>query len=153
MARARREPRPAAVPRASELALGERAWLLQLPDGTFQHAQRLRTAIDAGVEAPRAPAELSARAAAWIRAPRERGEAASDVETVLLVVEDASGRHRLRDVAPERLEPDAAALLSEALEPLSESALGRLVATRAWSAADVAEFVDALVVEGVLRRG
>jgi hypothetical protein len=154
MARARREPRPAATPRASEIALSERAWLLRLPEGAFDHAQQVRAALDAGVAPPPASAVLSARAAEWLRAPRERGaEGGAGVETVLLVAEKASGRHRLRAVLPECLEPAAASLLYEAREPLSDSSLARLVASRAWSAADVAEFVDALVADGVLRRG
>lgn len=154
MARARREPRAAATPGPGELALSPRAWLVQLPDGAFQHAQQLRMAVDGSGEPARAPAELSARASKWLRAARGGSEDVTTiVESVLLVVVEALGGHRMREVAPERLEPDAAALLYEAREPLSEARLGTLIASRNWEAADVADFVDSLVVDGVLCRG
>jgi hypothetical protein len=154
MAEARREPRPASSPRRGEVALSERAWLLELPDGAFEHAQDARLAADGSLTRPPVPPELAARAENWLAA-RGRGSsaAAEAVETILLVVVEAPGGHRLREVAPERLEPDASALLCEAREALSEAALARLAASRNWEASDVAAFVDALVAEGVLRRG
>jgi hypothetical protein len=69
------------------------------------------------------------------------------------VVEEGGRSHRLREVAPEGLQPDVAALLRAALAPLDDAALARLAAEREWTLDAVDAFVSDLVADGVLLRG
>jgi hypothetical protein len=155
MVRARRGQRPCATPAPGEVALSSSAWLVTLPSGALDRAQEVRAAIDAGGDVPPPAPELLARATAWLESRAEAARHAdATCETVLLVVvEDPPNYRLLREIAPERLEPDAAELLRAALTPLDATALAKLGAGREWSADVVEDFVSALVAEGVLRRG
>jgi hypothetical protein len=154
MALARREERPAAAPGRGEVALSARAWLVALPDGTFAHAQALRGALDADEEAPPAEPELAARARKWLETGAEgASDAAAPIETVLLLVDERSEGHRLREVAPERLDSDVAKLLLAATAPLDAARRAALAAELDQSLESVENFVAELVSDGVLRRG
>jgi hypothetical protein len=105
MASARRLLRPAASPGAGETALGARTWLVELPDGAFDHAQRARAALDAGEAVPAPGEPLVSRASNWLAEPRADSCAPKPerdpriVEVVLLVASIQREGHRLRDVA------------------------------------------------------
>jgi hypothetical protein len=151
MARARRLDRPAPAPAPRQIALAPASWLLSLPDGTFEHAQRARAALDAGGPAPPPEASVELRTAEWVAAGAPGSSPLS--ETVLLVVGAERKGHRLREVSPERLEPDVASLLRAAERPLGDDALAALADERGWRRDELDEFVVQLVADGVLRRG
>jgi hypothetical protein len=150
MAAARRAPREAPTPKDGDIVLGERAHLVDLPEGLFDHAQALRAEIDADRTPPAPSQALETRSAAWTNGRDGGGSGAR--ETVLIVASATPQRHGLRSVAAERLEPAVAKLLRAAQAPLGAAELGALAAAYGWHPDDVAGFVDELGDEGVLVR-
>jgi hypothetical protein len=135
MARVRRERGDAPRLAPDEVVRRPSARLVPLPEGTLDHASRLRAALDRGETLPPPPPRVA----------RDRA--------TVLVAAAPSVPHRLPDVKVEALSPVVASFLERASKPMLRAARDAFARECEATPAELDEMVAEFVRDGVLSIG